>query len=375
MIQKHFFSTYSNRFFIFFVVLGVFLYGGWRLLESHEKIKSIAKDEMVMLYKIVLKLSHPNIFHSVSIENEAYESQKEFFDEYQKITPYALAQASHEKLPFALTLHFFTKESLPAELQGDLKALEKSPYVYKQIPFHITLLGKVGEDGYLFIQKEARNLESLLRVIRDRVWEMGFILCMTLGALLFAYYEAWTYHRKKESMEAEYLYLEEDAKKLAFVDTLTGVASRLKLSQSLDDLIENAKRFSQPFSLILCDLDHFKRINDTYGHDYGDEVLQSVAKVLEHNLRKSDIIARWGGEEFILLLPMAHLKSAIKTADKLRRSICVSSSDTLAYVTCSFGVVEYQIGEDTQRLFKRVDTLLYEAKKAGRNCIKYEKKG
>ncbi|AFL68905.1 GGDEF domain-containing protein [Sulfurospirillum barnesii] len=374
MIQKYFFSSFSNRFFSFLVMVGVFLYGGFTLYQTRQLLQRGAHEEMLMLYELSKKMDAHALLNPLVVENEMYENQKEFFDEYQKITPYSTNKALERTLPFTLSIRFFTPKTLPEFLRTEYEALGEKEHVYRFDASSLTLFGTFADKQWVFIQKDARHVHVLDQKMEHLILSLAIVFFLTVGMIVFSSYEAWMYRKKKETIESEYVHLEEDAKKLAFVDALTGVASRLKLAQSLNDLIENAKRFYQPFSLILCDLDSFKRINDTHGHDYGDVVLKRVAHTLQESLRSSDITARWGGEEFLMVLPMTHLKCAIRTAEKLRRNIEALSFEKIPFITCSFGVVEYAIGEDEAALFKRVDTLLYEAKTAGRNCIKYEKK-
>jgi len=168
----------------------------------------------------------------------------------------------------------------------------------------------------------------------------------------------------------EFQQLEEDTKKMAFEDTLTKAASRLKFEQTLKDLVHIGSRFEQNnFSVIMFDIDYFKRINDTYGHDYGDIVLKTIASTIKKQIRESDTFARWGGEEFVILLPITSLEEAIHLAQKLRKNISSIKFAKLGEVTCSFGVTPFRKDDTTKSIMKRVDSLLYEAKSNGRNRV------
>jgi len=151
----------------------------------------------------------------------------------------------------------------------------------------------------------------------------------------------------------------------AYFDALTKVYNRYGFNKHLNEL-SNKK-----FSLIFCDIDHFKKINDTYGHDAGDMVLKKVASILKKNLRKNDIIGRWGGEEFLILLPETELENAKKVAEKLRKTIEKENFNIPQQVTCSFGISEHQENEDIESTIKRADELLYKAKNGGRNKVEY----
>lgn len=374
MIKKRFFETVSNRVITSMIVTLAFFYFGFSLVQTQNKLESIAMQEMVNIYKLLIKMEKEHPFNAYFVENEAYEHQKAFRDEYLKMTPYSREGDLSNEMKYLVSVQFFTSQTLPQDLASQKAFLEQNEYTCKYENHVLHLFGKVEDKGFLWIKKEAKALHYIRAQFEYFAFFLGSLCLLSLGILYVGYREMLAYHTKKEILETEYLFLEEDAKRLAFVDTLTGVSTRLKLSQSLHDLIENAKRFVQPFSLIMFDLDCFKKINDTYGHDYGDIVLKTIAQSVKKSLRESDIIARWGGEEFVVVLPMTSLKSGIKTAEKLRRMASSISFDQVSQVTCSFGVVEYHIGESEEALFKRVDVLLYEAKTSGRNCIKYEKK-
>ena len=138
--------------------------------------------------------------------------------------------------------------------------------------------------------------------------------------------------------------------------------------------LELAKRNEQKLSIIAIDIDHFKKINDTYGHSVGDEVLITIANILKQNIRKSDIVSRFGGEEFVILLNNASLDDATSIAEKIRVTIENSSIDiegTVIKVTSSFGVASYNKDRENsiETVIKRADDLLYIAKKHGRNQV------
>ncbi len=119
----------------------------------------------------------------------------------------------------------------------------------------------------------------------------------------------------------------------------------------------------------MFDLDHFKRINNTYGHNAGDEVLKTVAGIVKNNIRVTDIFARVGGEEFTVLAPAIGLEGAKVVAEKLRKSIESRIFETVGTITASFGVAEFNRDEKSEVLIKRTDNALYEAKKHGRNRV------
>lgn len=151
-------------------------------------------------------------------------------------------------------------------------------------------------------------------------------------------------------------------------DVLTGTFNRRWLQHLLDHTIQQALRYEQNFSLILLDIDHFKLVNDHYGHDTGDQVLSSLAQVIQERVRASDVLARWGGEEFILLLPKTPLAEATRIAESLRQRIESTAFTGPQDLTISQGITGYQPGDTINSLVKRADQALYLAKQQGRNC-------
>lgn len=156
---------------------------------------------------------------------------------------------------------------------------------------------------------------------------------------------------------------------LATLDVLTGVANRFQFDKVLDYSITLSQRNGRALSIMLIDIDHFKAVNDTYGHLVGDEVLKKLAKILTDGIRKSDLIARWGGEEFVVLLPDSELISSVKLAESLRIKVAESDFTPVEKMTCSIGIVQWNEGDTPDQLLKRVDEKLYVAKESGRNRV------
>ena len=166
----------------------------------------------------------------------------------------------------------------------------------------------------------------------------------------------------------------EEVSRRARTDALTGLANRRAFDEQLEQLIAHADRFGHSVSLILADVDLFKNVNDTWGHETGDIVLKSIAKTLSDGVRAVDVCARFGGEEIAILLPQTALVGAVELADRLRRAVGGKPIPALGEeipVTISCGVACYPEGVLTKEaLFAAADRALYEAKSAGRNCVK-----
>jgi len=161
----------------------------------------------------------------------------------------------------------------------------------------------------------------------------------------------------------------EENLELAERDALTRIANRYRLEKSLQTECERAQRFRQPLSLIAMDMDDFKPINDRYGHARGDAALVLVADNLRTCLRELDVLARWGGDEFVIVLPQATLGEALEMAAGLRQVMDQLEPVGDCRLTMSYGVVQWQEGEDQHALLARADKALYRAKAAGKNAI------
>lgn len=169
------------------------------------------------------------------------------------------------------------------------------------------------------------------------------------------------------------LALEERARRLemqATTDPLTGVFNRLKFDQSARSEIQHARAVGAPLCVVLFDLDKFKEINDAYGHQHGDRVLVDVCRIAEGLIRRTDALARWGGEEFIILAPNTVAAVAERLAERLRGALRAHDFGTAEPLTASFGVAQLQAGDTADTLLGRADAALYAAKAAGRNCVK-----
>jgi len=164
------------------------------------------------------------------------------------------------------------------------------------------------------------------------------------------------------------LLLYEDMRRLAITDDLTGIYNRRHFLERLQNEIERARRYGQPFSLLFIDIDNFKELNDSFGHQLGDRILSELGSILRHWARSSDIVARYGGEEFVVLLPMTDRTRGLIAAERLRTRIERHTFHRRKKLTVSVGVAAYPGDGDTvERLLGCVDEALYMAKNTGRN--------
>ncbi len=162
---------------------------------------------------------------------------------------------------------------------------------------------------------------------------------------------------------------QKQAERMAAIDPLTHAYNRRKFSELLDQEIKSVERNDRSFSMVMLDIDHFKRINDTHGHDAGDYVLKRMTNIIRENIRKRDILSRYGGEEFVIILPERNLKGAIAVAERIRKVIESACFDKVGHITISAGVSDFIQGDNRDSVFKKADNALYIAKNGGRNRV------
>ncbi len=158
-----------------------------------------------------------------------------------------------------------------------------------------------------------------------------------------------------------------ELEKLSSTDRLTGAWNRTHFDKTTAIESSRSVRYHQPVALILMDIDHFKRVNDTHGHAIGDKVLCELVKVVRNNIRTSDMLFRWGGEEFVILAPSTSYRAAAKLAETLRAKVELHKIEAVGHITISLGVAEHVSGESETNWFGRADEALYTAKNSGRN--------
>lgn len=165
------------------------------------------------------------------------------------------------------------------------------------------------------------------------------------------------------------------AQEVVLKDPLTGAGNRRHFDMTMEKAIMECERDSTPLSLIMCDIDHFKRVNDAHGHQVGDELIRMFARVVQSNSRESDTVIRYGGEEFAVILPMTEQDAAHSLAERIRRQFEAKritireTNQKIGQLTASFGVAEYRRGDDVEALVQRADAKLYDAKSSGRNRV------
>lgn len=230
-------------------------------------------------------------------------------------------------------------------------SLLKNKKVLRPIQGFILAVGAPA--GWLIIQEL-----SGIRPIEDMINNPGIYLYLGIGTalafLIFGFYVG-SYEKKIEEQ--------------ALVDPLTGQGNRNKFYLIAEYELERSHRYQNKLSLAILDIDHFKKINDNYGHTIGDSVLKGVADTITSTLRKADTSVRWGGEEFLFIMPGATVKEASEISERIRRNIETGTYHKNIKVTVSIGITEYIGGDTLDFMIKRADKALYEAKNSGRNLI------
>lgn len=209
---------------------------------------------------------------------------------------------------------------------------------------------------YLIVEQEDAPQE---RELLNTFWgNLALSLMVTLGILFISNMTLGRYQRKLEIM--------------ASTDKLTGAANRQVFDEYFRLALDKAKLTRSPISILLLDIDHFKKVNDSYGHGIGDLVLKTMTNMLRGLLQQQDILCRWGGEEFLILLPEMDLSRAAELAEQIRDLISlreIKVNGLHISITASIGVAEHQVQEPAEDLIKRADLALYQAKEAGRNQV------
>ncbi len=229
-------------------------------------------------------------------------------------------------------------------------------YIKKGKTIHINSRYIPELNWYLIVeQREASITKNITRALL-----LSLLICIIITGVVLTFTN-FTFKKYQGRME-----------KMATIDKLTGTYNRQALDMILQQAIKDVKRKGVIFSLILFDLDHFKEINDRFGHLAGDEALKSVAGITRKSVRDNDIISRWGGEEFLIILKECRVLEAEGIAEKIRSEIKrgeIIFNDRNIPLTVSLGVCEYRPGEDGDTLLSRVDRALYLAKENGRDRV------
>jgi diguanylate cyclase (GGDEF)-like protein len=220
---------------------------------------------------------------------------------------------------------------------------------------------------YRFLEKPFLNEDIVLTVraaVRAYCQERDLIRQNDELRLLNAELESIVAERTRELVEKN-----RELEVLSVTDRLTGLFNRRKLDEVLDEEMIRCRRYGVEFALVIMDIDHFKHVNDSHGHPVGDGVLQAMARILRENTRDADALARFGGEEFVIVCRHSNLEGAVDSAERVRAAIAAHDFAGVGNVTASFGAAACCEGDTATSLLERADAALYRAKSAGRDRV------
>lgn len=341
---RHVFPLFDNDRFV----------GSVELSYSFDAIRKYAKELYPAYYELILKKT---AVHEKVMKDE----QDNYVDASLNPSFYVDKNLKEDRNPY------YSSELLQ-EIDANIRD-EIAPLLSRNTSFVVTT--RIDQNDYLVIFDPLKSFndepigyivtyveDSHIRSYEDHFKTMFMIasIVIVLGCLLLS----WLSYR--------ILLKEHMLKELAHFDALTGVYNRHAMNDKLVYMAGYSIRYVQPITLIFMDIDHFKKINDTHGHNIGDTVLSDVAKLVRGRLRESDLLGRWGGEEFLIGLPNTGLQEGSSIAEELRQTI-ESHLFVCGHVTCSFGVAELNKTEGFTDWIHRADQMLYEAKAAGRNQV------
>lgn len=330
------------------------------VIAKHKDGREINIEVSMSFLKIKDDLHVVGIVHDISKRKRAYKELENSHKQYLELA---------ENAPIGI---------LKCDEQGNIiyvneKALEilGSPGIEETKKINILKFPPLMKYGL------SKKLEECMRNNELGVYEMNYEskwgkrVCMRLHIKPLTEWNKVTGAQVIIDDITEKKYLEEELRCLSLIDYLTNVYNRRFFIQKLEEEIELVqRRISSTFCLVMLDVDHFKSINDRFGHSTGDLVLKNLAKTIKNRIRKTDCLARWGGEEFVILLQGTPVDKAFILVEELQDSINKMESTGVDMVTASFGVVEYCSGDTVDSLIQSADKLMYEAKTAGRNCIR-----
>ncbi|MEG3616857.1 diguanylate cyclase [Magnetovibrio sp. PR-2] len=221
----------------------------------------------------------------------------------------------------------------------------------------------IGPDERNEIMRKWFSFRFELGTDYSRVWQVVIVALLGFAFVIYRYQVQKRFNRQLQEKNR-------DLERLSEIDRLTGVFNRMKLDDVLEAEFERSRRYQRSLSVVMFDLDRFKQVNDTFGHQEGDAVLVACAQAVRDNIRQHDVFGRWGGEEFLILCPETTVDGAEQLAEHLRKAFEGMYVGEVGRFTASFGVAELSNTDDIRRLVRHVDEALYAAKEAGRNTVR-----
>jgi len=281
--------------------------------------------------------------------------------------PEAVALVSERKADLTVRSLIVAAYAIRKEGLFNLKIAGQVPELSNQLRIGIIssepLLRDILDKGVKTLTAQDREMiaNRHVPITIQQGFDYGLLWKLVIATLIAALFAG--YWMRKLSL------LNRELERLSVTDKLTGIFNRLKIDEVLESEIQRSQRYVHPFSIILLDIDHFKRVNDTHGHQAGDRILVEIAVLLQTSSRETDIVGRWGGEEFMIICPHTDESGARSLAESLRRAIEDHDFPAIGRQSASFGIASYRTGDHPNDLVARADRALYSAKNAGRNRV------
>ncbi|MFA6903294.1 MAG: diguanylate cyclase [Gallionellaceae bacterium] len=341
------------------------------------QLRSYSRELSVLYYQMLL-VRDPFALDEIGQKVSTFAG--EFLKVYEELMQTSTRQEDRDKLSKLMSLasrtYNFQKEVI-ALLQQEKYAAATTLMVNKVQPSQ-----NESVNYYDYLVKEQQQLVADAAMAAQSTYRQSFLLMLLISSIaillgviisVFVVRKTWKAELvlKRGKIELEKLVQERthELHQLANTDELTGIFNRRKFSEVLQIEFARGKRYGNQLSVIILDVDHFKVINDTYGHHMGDIVLQKLAQIISASLRDNDIFARWGGEEFIILAPCGESRQPDVLAERLRSAVENFVFGDAGKVSCSFGVTAFRFDDDQDSMINRADHNLYQAKNSGRNRV------
>jgi diguanylate cyclase (GGDEF)-like protein len=312
--------------------------------------------QMKFLYTVIRDQKGDYHLSSSSATDEEFEKGEEvrYFTAYPDVSELIIQGFENENTPFSALSEPYTPIYAPA--YSDRWGTYRSVF--------IPLRSSNGTPYFACADMDISYVAGLLRQNLMQTLLEFAIFALAIFPIIYFYISA-VKRKSQEFQQVHQLYL--DHSERSVTDPLTNIGNRLKLDNELQSAMNYYRNFAQPFGLVMIDIDHFKPINDQHGHQAGDIVLQQFANLLVKHTRSNDIVGRWGGEEFMIILPGTNLNGAYLHAEKLRKVIENCEFENINKITASFGVAQPTPDMTLAQLLQHADEALYTAKEEGRN--------
>lgn len=264
----------------------------------------------------------------------------------------------------------FTRKNYTGETCHKVLYEEDSPCIFCKLDMLLDEEKK--PNGKTYTHEHFNEFEDKWYQVQVKaiVWPNGKVVMYTISVDISELKEA---QNRLGEAHANLALKNNELEVLSVTDPLTAVCNRMKLDKTISQELDRTTRYGSTFSLIMLDLDNFKKVNDTHGHLVGDRVLISIANKIQQAIRVTDTLGRWGGEEFMIILPEQDYAQTLNIAEKLRKCIEATEHNNIGNITASFGVTQYQGGDSIEEMTKRADDALYNAKNNGKNRVEGSK--